>query len=321
MITGYAINAESYYVPLHLNIVFNSGCDFHRDYPDDPLIVDILQFARSSTYKYFLIDMSRVRAIGYIFEKLENEFLSGSKVLIFYKPSEILREKLQKDFAAYFEASTPTAEVLSSSAGIGFFNTVLNAKGNINEDLKSIKIGIVGDLLKSAATFKNEYLESSNIFANSYFNVKALFGEISSFKLVIYDLCSNISEHFPHTDSILCVSNNGAALSAVIGKMLRKPVIYLMNLGPHITLKDAKVIEKISSGEKFVFVYDFICLGTEFKIARMVARMRGAEVLGGTGVACHRKVPNVTNHPFMEINTDYDFGYQVSIYPESEVTK
>jgi hypothetical protein len=141
---------------------------------------------------------------------------------------------------------------------------------------------------------------------------------MSKFKLVIYDLCCNITEFFPQTNAILCVSNNGAALSAVIGKMLRKPVIYLMNLGPHITLKDAKVIDKISRGSKLVFVYDFICLGTEFKIARMVARIRGAEVLGGTGVACHKEVPTVANYPFMRINTDYDFGYKLSIYKDTE---
>lgn len=318
MITGYVINEESYYIPLHLNIVFNSGCDFNRDYPDDSLIVDILQFAKSSKYKYFLIDMSKVRTIGYVFEKLDSEFLSNSKVLIFYKPTEILREKLQKDFATFFDVVAPAVEILSSSAGIGYFHTVLNAKGTIYNDLKTIKIRLIGELLKNAATFRNEHLESSNIYANSYFNVKVLFGEICSFKLVIYDLCCNILEYFPQTDAILCVSNNGAALSAVIGKMLRKPVIYLMNLGPHITLKDAKVIDKISSGEKLVFVYDFICLGTEFKMTRMVARMRGAEVLGGTGVACHLTVPNVANYPFMKINEDYDFGYKLSVYPVPE---
>ena len=318
MITGYAINAESYYIPLHLNIVFNSGCDFDRDYPDDSIIEEILHLAYDSEYKYFLIDMRRVRTVGYIYDKLGKEFLSGSKVLIFDKPSDILRGKLRNDFVEYLEMGGPDIEFLSSSAGIGYFASVLNAKDKLNENLRAIKISMIGDLLKKSATFKNEYLESSNIYANSYFNVKALFGDVACFRLVIYDLCCNISDYFPDANAILCVSNNGAALSAVIGKILRKPVIYLMNLGPHITLKDAKVIEKISSGEKLVFVYDFICLGTEFKITRMVARMRGAEVLGGTGVASHLKVPKVVNHPFMRINTDYDFGYELSIYPVTE---
>jgi hypothetical protein len=58
-----------------------------------------------------------------------------------------------------------------------------------------------------------------------------------------------------------------------------------------------------------------MCLGTEFKIARMVARMRGAQVIGGVGVANHLQIPKLDNFSFMKINEDYNFNYELSIYP------
>jgi len=316
MIVCHQISEDCQYIPVHFNLVFNGGCDFYRDYPDDSLILEMLARIKDQKTRFFVIDLSFVRSIGYINDKLDDSF-RRDKVLIFYKASEIVRAKLEDDFKDIVIDDSDNLYV-SSEEGNRYFKYFLNKDGNFDAKVRSIKVRQVGDILKDSAIYKEEYLESSNIYANTYFNVKALFADPLTFKIVVYDLCATIRSNFHSFDALLCVSNNGAALSSVVGRMLRKSVIYLMNLGPHITIKDAKVIEKIEIGQKFIFMYDFICLGTEFKMARMVARMRGAEVIGGVGVANHLPIPKLGNFSFMKINEDYDFKYKLSIYPDSK---
>ena len=64
-----------------------------------------------------------------------------------------------------------------------------------------------------------------------------------------------------------------------------------MNIGPQYALP-VSAVERIQRGERYLYVYDFICLGTEAKLLHALLASRGAFLAGGIGVASYIPLDN-----------------------------
>lgn len=145
--------------------------------------------------------------------------------------------------------------------------------------------------------------------------------------LVIYELCVIIDKNFKtqslaenNIDYLVCVSNNGVSVATIVGQLLGIDVLYLMNLGPNLTLHDKNLIKLIVPHKKYLFIYDFICLGTEYRITKSLLQYKDCVFLGGVGVALYT---NPLRNESMKQNKDilislidvcdkeYEFNYEV----------
>lgn len=83
----------------------------------------------------------------------------------------------------------------------------------------------------------------------------------------------------------MVVSNNGAILANILADIFDKPVLYLLNLGPKIAIKDNEIRSEIKKGNRYIYIYDFLCLGNEYKLLDMLLKINGAKLVNGMGIA------------------------------------
>lgn len=138
-------------------------------------------------------------------------------------------------------------------------------------------------------------IKSSNVYANRYFNARKIFCEGSLFQLVIYQMAwiiiNSIGGIINGFDAFICASVNGACLASGLAVYFKKPVIFLRNVGPQMTTSDERLAERIISGKKYIYVFDFMCLGTEFQRIKMLTNIRRAQIISCIGISYY-KYPN-----------------------------
>lgn len=128
-------------------------------------------------------------------------------------------------------------------------------------------------------------LDSSCVFCNYYVNVKKLFEENENYNWIIYQLFLMIRPRINEFDAIVCTSRNGANIACNLGWLVGKKVVYCMNLGPKFSVVKDNIQNQIKTGKKYLYIYDFICLGTEAKILNAIIGLQGAELIAGHGVS------------------------------------
>ncbi len=134
-------------------------------------------------------------------------------------------------------------------------------------------------------------IKSSNVYANRYFNAKKIFCEGSLFHLVTYQMAwiiKNITDSINAFDAFICASVNGACLASGLAVFFKKPVIFLRNVGPQMTTSDERLAERIISGKKYIYVFDFMCLGTEFQRIKMLTNIRKAQIISCIGISYYK---------------------------------
>ena len=159
---------------------------------------------------------------------------------------------------------------------------------NIIYKLRDIYTSEVSALLKEVCIDnKIQYLPSSDIYSDTYIRIKDLFMYPSTISLSIFLLCKMIKDVFSKIrfDSIVSMSNTGAVIASLVGKMLDKDVLFCTNIGPKFALDIDEIGKKIKKGYNYLYVYDFVCLGTEIKNLKSILTCFGANVVGGVGVA------------------------------------
>ena len=132
-----------------------------------------------------------------------------------------------------------------------------------------------------------QYLPSSDIYSDTYIRIKDLFLYPDILSLSIFLLCKLIRDNFAHEkiDGIISMSNTGAILANLVGKMLDKDVVFCTNVGPKFALDIGDIIKTISKNNNYLFIFDFICLGTEIKNLKSILICLGASTIGGVGIA------------------------------------
>ena len=211
----------------------------------------------------------------------------------------------------------PDRHIISTRRGLSFFEQ--------NLDKFDVRIAqfyslIVRNYLEKTAIEDEILLESSNVFANKYIDVKRICASPDIYNLVLLRLSKMITNRYPVSDydGIVCASLNGAVLATLVGYMIGKNVLYLMNLGPRFTIRDKEVINNIPQGKKYIFVADMICTGTELKLAEMVISLRDSKIIGGVAVVKYlNPISYVNLSAIVDISDGDNFNYRLTVRKEN----
>ena len=314
----YELQIAASYIPVHLNAIFSSKyMSFSYDLIDESLAGRMLEHIKLSSSTFFILDLTRIKtAHSRVFEDFSKLSL-GNKHVIFINADDTLLGHLSQTIPDTI--CEDTTVFLTEEGRDHFYKEEGSSKTSIDKLIN----GIIANYLLETSTSKDVFLDSSNVYSNMYVDIKQLFYEPNIYLLAIYLLCKKIADQFhrEHYDGFICASNNGSVLATSLSLLLNKPCVHLMNLGPHLTIMDREIIDKIAEKKTYLFIYDFICLGTELKLVKTLATLRGAKVAASFGIANHllpsRQEPPRRYEPFVfslfTINEDFNFNYQVSI--------
>lgn len=136
-----------------------------------------------------------------------------------------------------------------------------------------------------------DLLASSSVYVDHYVDIKRLFMKPDELSLVVYYLSRRLLTLGKEYDALVATSKNGAILATLLGRMIDRDVVCCVNIGPQYALS-ASAVEQIQSGKRYVYVYDFICLGTEAKLLHALVTSRRATLVGGIGVASYIPLDN-----------------------------
>lgn len=128
-------------------------------------------------------------------------------------------------------------------------------------------------------------LDSSGVYCNMYVNAKKLFLKPENYNFILYQMVKEVSIYRDEIDALVSSSRNGANLANLIGWLLNIKVIHCINLGPRFSLSTYKIRKDIRKNKKYLYIYDFMCLGTEVKVLNTILGVRDAQLIGGVGIA------------------------------------
>ena len=136
-----------------------------------------------------------------------------------------------------------------------------------------------------------EMLASSNVYASRYVDIKRLFMNPNALAIVIYYLSRYVLTVEKEFEALIATSKNGAVLAGLLGRMTGRKGVCCVNIGPQYALP-VSAVERIHRGERYLYICDFICLGTEAKLLHALLASRGAFLVGGIGVASYIPLDN-----------------------------
>lgn len=217
------------------------------------------------------------------------EDLPNPSKIFFYNilPNSDFQTRMLSDMAemqAEFDAASGVLFPVKSGKEDGK-NLVQRCERTIQAHLEEIVAGIIS---------KQEPLEllaSSSIYVSHYVDIKRLFMNPDALAIMIYYLSRYIVTAGGEFEALIATSKNGAVLASLLGKMTGRKVVCCVNIGPQYALP-ISAVERIHHGERYLYVYDFICLGTEAKLLHALLASRGAILAGGIGVASYVPLDN-----------------------------
>lgn len=170
-----------------------------------------------------------------------------------------------------------------------------------------------------------EFLESSCVFSRKYVNIKKIFKQPDQGRFLMYCLAHRVKELVGTVGNykLICTSKTGAIIANIISRMLNVPVVFCVGVGPKFAVKPDEIIEKVQKKESYVYIFDFICIGTELKILSTFISDRKSKLICGVGPAsfirCNhpeivkRKLILNKMHPLINVQ-DYPYmGYEIKI--------
>lgn len=137
-------------------------------------------------------------------------------------------------------------------------------------------------------------LDSSGVYCNMYINVKRLFTDPAQYSFVIYHMVKMIKECDIEADALVSASRNGANIASILGWLLDKKVIHCASLGPKFSLVSGSIDTEIRKHKKYIYIFDFLCLGTEVKLLNALLNLKEAKLATGFGIANYRNLENVS---------------------------
>lgn len=184
-------------------------------------------------------------------------------------------------------ASSGTLPTFDKDAGVLFLTKPEKLVGDVlANSCEKILLNRIEDIVREIVADQNhlELLASSNVYVDQYVDIKQLFMKPTDLLLTVYYMSRHLLTLNREYDALVATSKNGAVLAGLLGRMVGKEVIYCVNVGPQYALP-AYAVEQIQPKKRYVYVYDFICLGTEAKLLYALLTSRRASLAGGIGVA------------------------------------
>lgn len=196
----------------------------------------------------------------------------------------------------------------------------------IKKEMKDIYHSEVVNIVKSITEIIDEKdltnlrpLDSSGVYCNMYINVKKLFLMPEKYYFIIYQMICKIKKDNLEVDAFISASRNGANLANIIGWLMGKKVIHCTNLGPKFSLASPNMSDDIRKDKKYIYIFDFMCLGTEVKVLNALLSIKQAELVKGYGIGNYIQVDenidqfNVTNRVRTLVDVQKEsFGYRIA---------
>lgn len=294
------------YIPVLQNWFCYSGSyNLHNNYLNNDF-VEYLFKQTGSDDNCYLIDFSGVFSTNSrsfeIFNSLSN------KKHIFYNLDKSLYPIIKTDCIDYKYKDDDLGILITENA-FSFYESI---KGQI----QSVPINIIRrQILECVRTEKDLYpLDSSNVLGNKYVDIKQIFYKPECYYLTIIQLAKTINRNYSNYDKIICSSFNGSVISTLIGQLLGKDTIYIMQLGPNISFRDRELIKKIEPNKRYIYIGDMICLGSEYKMAKTIVKLHNSDIVGGAVFAIYIKpTDDYKIESLVEINDGDEFDYKIIV--------
>lgn len=172
---------------------------------------------------------------------------------------------------------------------------------------------------------EHEFLESSCVFSNKYVNIRKIFQKPEAARFMLYSLSCKIKQLLGGVGDykLICTSKTGAIIANIISHMLNIPVVYCVGVGPKFAVKPEEIVGKVQEHEKYIYIFDFICMGTELKILSTFISDRKSRLICGVGPASYircdhpeiskRKLILSKMHPLINMQDYPDMDYKIEI--------
>lgn len=160
-----------------------------------------------------------------------------------------------------------------------------NGTEKIFEELNTEEIQkrYLSDLVeKNCIETEYQYLVSSGVYSNMQINLKKLFNDVNNFPYVIYLLWKRIYRE--SIDGLIATSKNGVAFASILGEILECEVYYY-NIGQMFE-ETYNCSPAIKPNNKYIHIYDMICLGSETKVLHALVEAQKGEILKSIGCVC-----------------------------------
>lgn len=236
--------------------------------------------------RYYIVDMSYIDNAGdRIFGRL-NKF--DNVMIINVGAFPALSRRIDEDLNSFVRK--PEGWFKDDKT----YNEYLNNKQMIENIYREIEVSIVNTYTKRmtvAEIEKAEPLSSSNIYSNMYIDTAQLFYNVENYRFMIFRLLCKIYEHeeqnFDKINGFISASSNGANLANIIGWLTGKKAIFCTDLGPKYSLTLKYFVDDIRPKKNYVYIFDFLCLGTEAKMLNAIVNVKNANLLSGYGLASY----------------------------------
>ena len=207
--------------------------------------------------------------------------------------AESLRRRIDQDLGDWVSYEQP--EVIWPK--VHRIEIIANSQDLVGE-IQKIYRGKTAELLKIVAyqplckeTNKpGVLLESSGVYVSDYVALKDLFLRMEDALFILFQMAEKISQRFPtpkerEGKTLICCSKTGAAYTSILSMMLGMPAVYCVSVGPKFALDIPRLRSEICEGRDYVYVFDFLCMGTEAKILYALVSSLGGNLTYGIGVA------------------------------------
>lgn len=278
------------------------------------LIYDyIVEHNQDEHGKYYILDLSYVDMAGdRIFDCLK-ELGNIMIINVGFFPSLIGR--IDEDLPGYIKKDEGW---FSSNDVYEVYEKNKNHIENIYNELEVDIVRSYTNVLKRDQIDGAHPLPSSNIYSNMYIDTAQLFYNVENYRYMIFRLlckiCENEKNNFEKIDGFVSASRNGANLANIIGWLTGKKAIFCTDLGPKYSLTLKYFVDDIRPKKKYVYIFDFLCLGTEAKMLNAIVNVKNATLTAGYGLASYtdhgegilRKMHSIVNLK------EEGFGYKIT---------
>lgn len=171
-------------------------------------------------------------------------------------------------------------------------------------------------------------LESSGVFVNSYVALKDLFLHMDKALFIVYEMARRIHTKYPtaaerKNKTFISCSKTGAAYASLLSMLLNMRAVYCKSVGPKFALDTARLESEIQAGQDYIYVFDFLCMGTEAKILHALISCLGGNLLYGIGAANYLDITAEEFHDsfFSKLETLSDIQSAVTGYRVRPIVK
>lgn len=206
----------------------------------------------------------------------------------FSASSESLKKRLKQDMGELVTYEHP--DILCVKQPV--IEEIANRR-ELMDEVDAIYQAKTYELLKSVTYPKNEapvLLESSGVKVSSYVALKDLFLHMEDALFILYRMAEKIHSKYPlPTDRankmLICCSKTGAAYTSLLSMLLNMRSVYCVSVGPKFALDTTHLKNEIQVGQDYIYVFDFLCMGSEAKILHAMVSCLGGNLEYGIGAA------------------------------------